>query len=110
MTTRKLATAAGVLAACSAFLLAPIAGADSDDPPAPDQPIQGPAQGSMELPTDRGRQDVLPRDQNTGGADPGVPYGTDPYVPNHAADIGGADPSTPDGTDPDVPFGTWVEN
>lgn len=39
-----------------------------------------------------------------------VPYGTDPYVPDHANDIGGADPDTPLGTDPDVPYGTWAQN
>ncbi|MUM16952.1 hypothetical protein FZI91_20450 [Mycobacterium sp. CBMA271] len=110
MTNRKFtfSTAACCLATFAALALAPIAAADPDEPSVPEQPIHAPAQGSMELPTDRGRHHVLLQDQNSGGANPDVPYGTDPYVPDHADDIGGADPSTPDGTDPDVPFGTWA--
>ncbi|MBA0049335.1 hypothetical protein [Mycobacterium sp. NPDC050853] len=103
-------TAACCVAALATLVLAPVALADPDAPSVPEQPIHAPAQGSMELPTDRGRAHVLPRDQKIGGANPDVPYGTDPYVPDHADNIGGADPSTPDGTDPDVPFGTWAQS
>lgn len=108
--TFSFSTAACCLAAAAAFVLAPIAAADPDEPLVPEQPIHAPSQGAMELPTDRGPHHVLLQDQNKGGADPDVPYGTDPYVPDHANDIGGADPDTPLGTDPDVPFGTWAGN
>lgn len=104
------ATAACCCAAFATLTLAPLAAADNDQPSGPQQPIHAPQQGSVELPTDRGRHHVLRQDQSKGGADPSVPYGTDPYVPDHADDIGGADPSTPLGTDPDVPFGTWAQN
>lgn len=104
------ATAACCLAAGAAIVLAPLAAADNDQPSGPNHGIHTPKQGAMELPTDRGRGHVLRQDQSVGGADPGVPYGTDPYVPDHATDIGGADPATPLGTDPDVPYGTWAQN
>ncbi|ORA56125.1 hypothetical protein [Mycobacteroides franklinii] len=105
-----LPTAACCCAAAAAVVFSPLAAADPDQPSSPNHGIHTPAQGSMELPTDRGRRHVLRQDQGVGGADPDVPYGTNPYVPDHANDIGGANPDTPLGTDPDVPYGTWAQS
>ncbi|WP_074353969.1 hypothetical protein [Mycobacteroides abscessus] len=107
----RMFTVPTVACCCAAAIaLSPIAAADPDQPSGPNHGLHTPVQGAMELPTDRGRHHVLRQDQNVGGADPEVPYGTDPYVPDHANDIGGADPDTPLGTDPDVPYGTWAQN
>lgn len=80
-------------AAAVAVAAAPSAAAAGIDPtPVPaageTQPTQSaPAptstatRGTVALPS-RGQIDTLPQDQTIGGADPLVPFGTDPFVPS----------------------------
>lgn len=47
---------------------------------APAAPSGTPTRGTVALPPD-GQIEVFPQDQTIGGADPLVPFGTDPFVP-----------------------------
>lgn len=98
-----------VLSGCSAatILLAPTASADQISPPHPGLTSDPPAQGPLELPDKHGHRHVLRQDQAFGGADPDVPYGTNPFARDEDTVIGGADPQVPYGVDPLVPLGTW---
>lgn len=93
----------------AAIALSPIAAADPDQPSGPNHGLHTPAQGAMELPTDRGRHHVLRQDQNVGGQIPGFRTELTPTYPIMRT-ISAAPIRTPLGTDPDVPYGTWAQN
>ena len=98
-----------VLSGCAAatVLLAPVAVADEIVPSRPGLASDPPSEGPLELPDKHGHRHVLRQDQTIGGADPDVPYGTNPFARDENTVIGGADPQVPYGADPLVPLGTW---
>jgi len=80
-----LAAAVAIAAAASAGAAGvdatPMSAAGETQPTqAPPAPTGTPTRGTVALPG--GQIDTLPQDQTIGGADPLVPFGTDPFVPS----------------------------
>lgn len=77
-----LAAAVAIAAAPSAAAvgLDPVSAAGETQPTQAPPAPGAPSRGTVALPPG-GQIDILPQDQILGGADPLVPFGTDPFVP-----------------------------